>query len=206
MGARLACFALVVGAAACAPDLRCDFPFDGDRGCAGQDAGPEGPKISLHFDSDAGVRDVVVDATSKTARVYLDLDADAEQSVDQALATNAWDLAFRRDNVASNGGSATDNPGSVAIAVLKDVGFDGLTQAPAAGYRQDGAQTVLNEVEGGWYVYDLSVHRLTARADLTYVVRTGAGAYFKLKFSSYYDEAGSPARISLRYQRIAAPN
>ncbi len=190
----------------CAPDLRCDHPFDGDRGCAGQGGGAEGPKISIRLDDDAGVRDVLVDATSKTARVHLDLDADAELTVDEALATNGWDLAFKRDNVASNGGPATDNKGQVAIAVLKDVAFDSLTRAPADGYRQDASQTVLNEAEGGWYVYDLGVHRLTARADLTYVVKSSAGRYFKLKFLSYYDEAGSPARINLRYQAIAGPN
>lgn len=202
----LGVLAIVVMVSGCAPDLRCDFPFDGDRGCAGQDAGPEGPKISLKFDDDAGVRDVLVDATSKTSRVFLDVDADRELSVDEALSSNGWDLSFKRDNVASNGGPATDNRGQVAIAVLKDVAFDSLTRAPTDGYRQDAAQTVLNEAEGGWYVYDLGVHRLAARADLTYVLKSSAGRYFKLKFLSYYDEAGSPARINLRYQAIAAPN
>jgi hypothetical protein len=48
------------------------------------------------------------------------------------------------------------------------------------------------------------VHRLTT-LDHVYVVRTGKGAYFKVRLGSYYDENGTAARISLQFAPLAPP-
>jgi hypothetical protein len=93
----------------------------------------------------------------------------------------------------------------VSVAVLKGQGWDSLTVAPSEGYQQDASETVFNGVEGGWYSYDLVKHKLVPQDELLYVVRSSQGQRFKLQMLSYYDSAGTPARLSFRYQRLPAP-
>ena len=47
-------------------------------------------------------------------------------------------------------------------------------------------------------------HTLTPR-NIVYVIHSDRGAYFKLKIDGYYDEAGTPAIITLRYAPVLAP-
>lgn len=192
-----------LGLVACAPDLRRDYCFDGLCG-----DGETGPKVTIEATGDAGIRRALVDATDKTAgaRTFVDLDADAEVSAPNVLGgDSSWDLAFQRDKVSTNGGIASGGHGTVQVAVLKGVDFEGLTQAPAGGYLQDTEKLVFNDVEGGWYNYDLGVHRLITRGELLYVVRSSDDRYFKLRMLNYYDESGSPARVSFEYQVISNP-
>ena len=160
---------------ACANDLRDDFPFDG--------ALPDG-KYLESVDAADGTTLSTIDATHKESYVYVDLDAKADLPAGEALDTNKWDLAFQRFKIISNGGSS--GPGAVKVAIVKDRDFASFTQAPADGYQQDASDTVFNGPEGGWYVYDLSKHKLATREDLFYVVQTSEGAFFKLQMKSYY--------------------
>jgi hypothetical protein len=192
---------LLVAVAGCAPDLRKDYPFDG---ITDLDAGP---RFSFVAADDAGVREARVDATNRSQRVFVDLDTDSELSFDE-VAMNTWDVAFRRDNIQSNSGPRTNGTGTVGVALLTGVAFEQVTRAPAEGYRSDGpldADTVFNAGEGAWYRYDIGVHRLFTNDALVYVIKSSSGRYLKLKMLSYYDEAGSPARLSFRYQTIEGP-
>jgi hypothetical protein len=180
---------------ACAPDLRVERPFDGNTST--------GPLVAT-TDLGGGVTRLDVDATSKTAKVYVDLDELRELKPDEAFAGNGWDLSAKRFEISLNGGS-TNPAGAVRVAVLKGQDFDALTKAPASGYVQDGAAAVFADVEGGWYFYDLGVHRLITRTELVYVVQTSTGAYKKLQMLSYYDAAGTPGAISMRVASIDAP-
>lgn len=194
---RRALFLFVTGVslAGCAPDLRDDHPFDGN--------GSSGPLVSAS-DLGNGVTRLDIDATSKTTKVYVDLDENREMKPAEAFDTNGWDLAAKRFEIWVNGGS-TNPAGAVRVAVLKDQDFDALMKAPADGYTQDGAATVFAGVEGGWYYYDLGVHRLITREDLMYVVQTSTGAYKKLKMLSYYDSAGTPGVLSMKVAPLEAP-
>lgn len=179
----------------CAPDLRTDHPFDGEQSTE---------QLVVSEDLGGGVTKLVVNASSKTSKTYVDLDELRELKTDEAFATNGWDLSLKRFEIFMNGGSSNPS-GVVRAAVLVDQDFDALTQAPADGYHQDGAEPVFNSVEGGWYYYDLGVHRLVTREDLAYVVQTSSGAYKKLKMLGYYDEAGSPGLVSLKVADVLAP-
>jgi HmuY protein len=193
---RRALLCCCLGLLACAPDLRDDFPFDGQL--------PDGTYIELE-DEGGGSTRLVVDATNKTSYVYLDLDPVPMLELQGAAAieSNAWDLSFQRFKISGNGG--TSGPGPVEIAVLDGADYDALTQAPADGYQQDATTTVIGgDAEGGWYVYDLSVHKLVPR-DRVYVVRSTERAYFKLKMLGYYDEHGTAARLTLRTARLTPP-
>lgn len=193
-----ACLRLALLAApliACAPDLRVDHPFDGTVN--------DGPLVQVTVGDD-GVRAATVDASNKGSQVYMDLDDGREMKGDEAFSTNDWDLSFKRMDISMNGGGG--NPtGLVRAQVLAQGNFDTLTRAPADGYAQDGAERIFNSVEGGWYVYDLSVHRLVAREGLVYVVQSSDGTYFKLQMQGYYGEAGTPAIITFRYAPLLAP-
>lgn len=179
----------------CAPDLRVDHPFDGQT--------TDGPLVKAE-DLGGGVTRLLIDATNKSSQVFVDLEEARELKPDEAFETNAWDLAFRRFDIAANSGASSPT-GVVEVAVLKDVDFDALTQAPAEGFSVDTPDRIFNTTFEGWYFYDLGVHRLVTRDELTYVVKTSAGAYKKLKMLSYYDESGTPASISLKYAAVAAP-
>lgn len=179
------CFAFIVLLAACAPDLRDTHPFDG--------ALPEGNYLENSEPGD-GTTLSVIDATHKDSYVYVDLDTASVVTV-----ADAWDLSFQRFKISANGGSS--GLGVVQVAVVKDGDFAALTAPPADGYQQDDKDTVFNGVEGGWYTYDLGIHKLVTRDDLFYVVQTDA-AFFKLRMKSYYDEAGTAARMQFVWAKL----
>lgn len=180
--------------AGCAPDLRTDYPFDGQVNT--------GPLVEVSSQEDGSVM-ALVDATNKSSLVFFDIDEGRELKADEAFESNAWDLAFQRYTVTMNGGGG--NPtGQVRVAVLKDSSWDSLTSAPAEGYQQDASEPVFNGVEGGWYTYDLVKHRLVTREELLYVVHSSEGRFFKLQMLSYYDSAGTPARLAFRYEALPA--
>jgi HmuY protein len=192
---------LVLLIAACAPDLRADFPFDG--------ALPDGVYFKTTPLAD-GTRKSVVTATSKNSYVYVDLDAQKDLAAAEALETGAWDLSFQRYKIPMNGGS--DGPGTVAVAVLvypsipeAQRAYEALTEAPSTGYAQDSADTVLNATSGGWYFYDLGKHKLFTRDENFYVVRSTEGAYFKLRFKAYYDDTGTAGMVTFEWKQVAAP-
>ena len=173
---------------ACAPSIA---PDTGDSGDTGAPAG------DLIVDGTMNL-----DATHDEDWVYVDLDGAALVESDDP----SWDLSFRRYVVALNGGVSGD--GVVEAAVLEGQDFDALTQAPADGYVTD-----LEDANGDgtpeyalltWYDYDFTTHILTP-ADKVYVIHTGEDAYFKLRFDSYYDDAGTPAMLQTSVAAIDAP-
>ncbi|MDP1828408.1 MAG: HmuY family protein [Archangium sp.] len=189
----ISCCVLLAG---CANDLRVDHPFETDT---------PGELVIVEV-LEGGLKRVRVDATSKTAQVFLDLDEGREMKLEEAFSSNGWELSFKRDKIGVNSGPNAPT-GTVDVAVLSGVDFDALTQAPATGLGPDTGNGVFNPVglEGGWYFYDLGVHRLVPRTELMYVLHTSAGAYVKLRMLEYYDAAGTPASITLEYAPIAAP-
>jgi hypothetical protein len=181
--------------AACAPDLRVDHPFDGETN--------DGPRVSVAALDDENWS-FSIDATDKNSQILVDLDERVELKAEEAFSTNAWDLSFRRFEISTNGGAG--NPqGNVRVAVLSGQSYESVTQAPAEGFLQDGQERVFNAESGGWFVYDLSVHRLVPRDELIYVVETSAGAFFKLKMLGYYDDRGTPAFLSLKGAFVPSP-
>ena len=188
----LLCVLLSTG---CAPDLRVDYPFDGET--------TTGPLVVATV-LETGGKQLLVDATNKMSQVYVDLDEGREMKPEEAFSTNGWDLSLKRFDIFVNSG-ASGPSGNVEVAVVKGADYEALSQAPASGFTTDTGDRVFNTTEGGWYFYDLGVHRLVTRTELIYVLHTSAGLYMKLRMLSYYDGNGTPATISLEYAPIAAP-
>lgn len=187
---------IALASSGCANDLRVDHPFDGQV--------TDGPLVRAEV-LDTGGKKLFVDATNKGSQVYVDLDEGREMKVDEAFATNGWELAFKRYEIAINSGAA--NPGGmVEAAIVKGGDYGALTQAPADGF-QTGLGPAMSTIDGpdAWFLYNLSAHGVVTRTDIFYVVKSSAGAFFKLRMLSYYDEAGTPAAITLEYAPVAAP-
>lgn len=188
----------------CAPDLRSEFPFDGEL--------PDGVYLT-HEDREDGTTLTRVDASERESWVYFDMDERKQLTAEEAIAPGAsWDVAFQRFKVISNSG--VSGSGSVEVAVLEGESLDALTVAPATGYlvdapdaNDDADQDIDSPflVQGAWYAYDLIKHRLVARPML-YVVRSTAGRYWAMRFLGYYDQAGTAAHPSFEWKELPAPS
>lgn len=200
---RAAVALLLSGLVACNDDLQ---PTPGDPPDTQQPGDITDANMS-HEDHGDGTRTTTVDATSKDAWIALDLDQGRQ--VDAAQDAK-WDVAFQRFHIRTRGG--VNGKGGVEVATLSGVDFAQLAQAPVAGYAtdaEDGEDVGTDpdtpfEVGEGWYSYDMVTHKLTPR-DRVYVVRSDEGAWFKVRLLAYYDAAGTPAVIQLRWGKVQSP-
>jgi hypothetical protein len=112
-----------------------------------------------------------------------------------------------------NGGAS--GSAGVQVATLDGVAFESVTKAPEEGFTSpvadgpddDDAEpdNAFNNGTDDWYEYDLSTHTLTTK-DVIYVVASSAGRFYKIRFESYYDGAGSPGFVRFRWAEIEAPD
>jgi hypothetical protein len=165
------------------------------------------PTLEVPEEEEGPPPDGVIDASSETDWVSFDLDTSEE--VDEADGT--WDLGFQRFNVRLHSelhDSGVYGEGTVEAAVLDGADYDTLDTAPADGWLVDQPddngdgkdELVFDE----WYDYDYESHLLSP-ADRVYVVHTNDDQYHKIKFLSYYDDAGTPAQIAFLTAPVAAP-
>jgi hypothetical protein len=148
----------------------------------------------------------IAQALSDQVFIAFDFDTGAEVPFVDAK----WDIAFRRQRVRLRGGVNGD--GGVAAIPLVDAGFAEVTRAPDAGYLLDlpdgddantEPDTVFENAET-WYSYDPTIHALFARP-IVYVVRSDEQQFFKVALESFYDKAGTPAVIQMRWAKLPAP-
>jgi HmuY protein len=112
-----------------------------------------------------------------------------------SLESLAWDLAFKRVLIYTNGGEG--GPGSGA-SVFLDKDFANVTSADLTGadfvnenFFDDDCNPIV-DITGAastsfsaWYNYDEDTHVVTP-ATGTWLVRGATGKFFKLRFKSYY--------------------
>jgi hypothetical protein len=181
----------------CADSIRPDRP---DAGIAADAAGDTGGSGSAALTCTAGnvctapgsdgSYTTVVDATSETAWIYVDLETGA-----RVADTDPWDLRFQRVHISANGG--VSGAGGVEVAEVAATAFAQVTDAPADGYITDAADSNANGIpeyafdqRGTWYDYNVTTHVLTPRP-VVYVIKTDGGSTIKLEIKKYYDEAGT---------------
>ena len=150
----------------------------------------------------AGAGETLIDASAADGWTYLSFangvvapPASPETSLD-------WDVAFQRYNIKTNGGSSGVGQGSVADLGPLDLAT--TTTAQVAGWTPDalvrdartGQERSMNAVLSGWYEYHFFRHQLLSKYHL-YAVRAADGRVGLLKIHSYYDGAGTPARLTV---------
>jgi hypothetical protein len=153
---------------------------------------------------DNDVTETTVDAQSSQELVYFDLDTG--ESVGQ---DDAWDLAFTRNYIRCNGGASGDK--GVELVVIEGQSFEAVTEPPSEGFELDQSDSpedsnnepdnAFNRPAGSWYDYNLNTHALTPR-DVTYVVHSSEGAYFKLRIEGYYDKAGTAGIVRFLWAKL----
>ncbi len=155
-------------------------------------------------DSDADtdtypVYETTVDASGDTDWVYLDLNTRAVLDVADPSTNQDWDMAFRRYTILVNGGIS--GPGGVTAAGFEThwANFDEHTQCVPHDMVTDEADTngdgLPEYAFGTWYDYDFSTHEVSP-ADVLYFVRTQSGVCHRLRFTGYYDDAGTSGHVS----------
>lgn len=168
-------------------------------------------------DEGSGLYRLDVDASDESSWVLFDFAKRAAATGDD------WDVGFKRFLVKTNGGVSGE--GGVRVAAVAGASFEALTRAPVDGWTEDRpgedaptdkpdeilesdidhAFNQPNDAsENGWYLYDPTDHTLSA-ADLVYVVEARDGKFYKVAFERYYDDAGSPAILTLRFGEVDAP-
>lgn len=201
----LASLLLLVG---CAPDLH--FGDDSRYLDASLDDGslmdgavpPVGGPHVTHAVTELGLF-TRVQAHDAETWVYLDLDTGLEVTPTSPEDDDVWDVAFRRSNIATNGG-VTGTGGVVVASVPMELAE--VTSPPLEGYvsdlvDSDDEDTLPDYAFRNWYLYDVETHVLTP-APITYVVRTTSGAHIALRIASYYDAVGTSGSPSFHSRAL----
>ena len=153
-------------------------------------------------DSGSSVADgeATVDATSETEWVYLDLAGGKIVSPATPEDSTEWDLGFRRFRVKVNGG--VSGTADMAVVPFYEKDYDTPLEEPTKGWVTDEDDTDADGLPeyalDTWFAYDVETHEVTP-ADVIYAIRDRASDVLKLQFLDYYDDAGSPAHVHLRW-------
>ncbi len=166
-------------------------------GCA-RSIAPDGSDSGVASQVAAG--DAIIDASSETDWTYLDLGNAEIVTPANPDDSTEWDLAFRRYKVKINGG--VSGTADMAVVPYFETEYNTPLDPPTEGWVTDEADA---DADGDpeyaldtWFDYDSSTHEVTP-ADVIYVVRDAQGDLAKLQFLAYYDDAGTPGYIHIRW-------
>ncbi len=140
-----------------------------------------------------------IDARSRENWVHFSFEKGVAISTSQDALD--WDLAFRRNDLLTNGGES--NPLGMGAAV--DLGEVPLVEAvaPSDGFLTDATHEergLENPALHSWYSYNWTTHIIRSK-NHTYALRTPSGDVALLTFVSYYCEDGSSGCVTFQYRR-----
>jgi len=198
-------------AAGCAKDLT----PSGEQPTADGGNGPPptrkipGEKIQTK-DLGAGVTQVIVNSSDEESWIYFSFSTGEQVMPAEPATSSAWDIAFQRFKVKSNGG--VSGAGGVMVALLDDAAFDEVEAAPVDGYivdEKDGDDENKDPdavflVKEAWFKYNVRDHTLAPRERI-YVIKGVEGQYYKLEFLKYYDDKGNSGFPTFRWAKIDPP-
>ena len=128
--------------------------------------------------------------------VYVSLSSAAAVAVTdlEALSSTAWDLAFKRYVIRTNGGDSGAGQGGALRVSLPWDSVDASTQGdrvlPSESLLNDDCELVTGDFGdpvttfSSWYEYDLATHTLSP-VDATYLVSAADGTPYKLQLLEY---------------------
>jgi len=221
---RLAIVAGIAALAACGGDDGAamgddgiDIPVDANASCDPATVLPSAyrPVASIattlvNLTTTAGVTTGSVDATAgglsaaaDNPYIYVDLLAMKKVDVSDLTAREsvAWDVAFKRSSLRTNGGDS--GGGGRKLAIVEGATSLAVT-APETGYTEDDFTSddcMFAGIPGGepmtafgeWYAYDSVTHAVTPKPDV-YVVERTDKSRTAFRVTSYYGDDAMPMR------------
>lgn len=154
-----------------------------------------------------------VNSTGSTTWKYFSFAKNDTVDVTDPLNSNAWDLAFQRYRIKTNGGESGHGMGSAANSYKKgQAGFDALSTVPdtttfvndatiSIAIQQGYANYVVNPVLYTWFTIQLAAQgtQIVPTNDI-YIVKTADGKYAKVWFKSYYNALNQSGHVAFQYK------
>lgn len=155
---------------------------------------------------------LVINATNSTAWKYFSFDINDTLTINNPSTSDAWDLAFQRYRIRTNGGLSGSGQGCAANSGLTgQQGFINLTQvADTLQFIQDAeisiavqqgyANYLINPELYKWFTMEMAAQGTQiVPTDTIYVVQTAKGKYAKVWFKSYYSASDESGHITMQY-------
>jgi hypothetical protein len=154
-----------------------------------------------------------INSTVSTAWKYFSFENNDTITVADPANSNAWDIAFQRYRIKTNGGLSGSGSGSAANSYQKgQTGFDDLkvvadttTFALDASIdiavQQGYATYVVNPLLYTWFTLEFATQGTQiVPSDYIYIVKTGTGKYAKVWFKSYYSATNLSGYVTFQYK------
>ena len=154
-----------------------------------------------------------IKSTASTAWKYFSFTTNDTVSVADPATSTAWDLAFQRYRIKTNGGLSGNGSGSAANSFKKgQTGFDALRVIPDTttfvldasvdiAVQQGYATYLVNPELYTWFTLEFATQGTQiVPSDYIYIVKTGTGKYAKVWFKSYYSATNLSGYVTFQYK------
>jgi hypothetical protein len=154
-----------------------------------------------------------INSTGSTVWKYFSFAENDTITVADPANSDAWDLAFQRYRIKTNGGKSGNSSGSAANSFKKGQdGFDALsTVSDTATFASDDsisiavqqgyATYVVNPLLYTWFSLEFAAQGTQiVPTDYIYIVKTGSGKYAKVWFKSYYNATNQSGYVTFQYK------
>ena len=155
----------------------------------------------------------VINSTGSNVWKYFSFDTNDTVTVADPANSNAWDLAFQRYRIKTNGGESGNGSGSAANSYLKgQSGFDALTVVPDTStfkvdesvdiaVQQGYATYIVNPVLYTWFSLEFATQGTQiVPSDDIFIVKTASGKYAKVWIKSYYSASNLSGYVTIQYK------
>ena len=154
-----------------------------------------------------------VNSTGSTFWKYFSFADNDTVTVADPANSNAWDIAFQRYRIKTNGGKSGSGSGSAANSYKKgQAGFDSLKivsdtatfakdDSISIAIQQGYAYYVVNPVLYTWFTLEFATEGTQiVPSDYIFIVKTSSGKYAKVWFKSYYSPENISGYVSFQYK------
>jgi hypothetical protein len=154
-----------------------------------------------------------INSTGSTAWKYFSFASNDTINVPDPANSAAWDIAFQRYRIKTNGGKSGSGSGSAANSYQKGlIGFDALKivsdtatfasdDSISIAIQQGYAYYVVNPVLYTWFTLEFATQGTQiVPTDYIFIVKTGTGKYAKVWFKSYYSPENISGYVTFQYK------
>jgi hypothetical protein len=154
-----------------------------------------------------------VNSTGSTVWKYFSFADNDTVTVADPANSNAWDIAFQRYRIKTNGGLSGNGLGSAANTYQKgQTGFDALIVVSdtstfindaliSIAVQQGYATYIVNPVLYTWFSLEFATQGTQiVPSDYIFIVKTSSGKYAKVWFKSYYSPENISGYVSFQYK------